>query len=138
MTTSCAFQLNNRLDAAEVLIRPLWQRFAGGPMHPGFWEKVADLLFWIQLCWVVVGFLLMAYLAIKVFPKATDSDLKRGAWRERSSGQPPTMRFACTQETASFVAGSYRLEAFPEVAPPGKVIDIRSIIPEKDRDRRLS
>lgn len=37
-------------------------------MHAGIWETIADALFWLQLCWVFSGFLLMAYLAFKVFP----------------------------------------------------------------------
>lgn len=46
-------------------------------MHAGIWETIADALFWLQLCWVFSGFLLMAYLAFKVFPspaKPTQSD----------------------------------------------------------------
>ena len=37
-------------------------------MHAGVWETVADALLWMQLCWVFSGFLLMGYLAFKVFP----------------------------------------------------------------------
>lgn len=45
-------------------------------MH-GIWETVADALFWLQLCWIFSGFLLMAYLAFKVFPTSSKpSDTK--------------------------------------------------------------
>lgn len=37
-------------------------------MQPTFWERIADAVFWLQLGWVVAGFGLMAYLAIKVMP----------------------------------------------------------------------
>jgi hypothetical protein len=37
-------------------------------VQAGFWQTVADALFWLQLCWVLSGFVLMAYLAFKVFP----------------------------------------------------------------------
>lgn len=39
-------------------------------MQSGIWETVADTLFWLQLGWIFSGFLLMAYLAFKVFPGA--------------------------------------------------------------------
>ena len=42
-------------------------------MHPGVWERLADMLFWLQLCWIFSGFLLMAYLAFKVFPDSGNS-----------------------------------------------------------------
>ena len=37
-------------------------------MHSGLWDKFVDALFWLQLAWIFAGFLLMAYLALKVFP----------------------------------------------------------------------
>ena len=41
-------------------------------MHSGIWERLADALFWLQLCWVIAGFLLMIYLAIKVMPRSEE------------------------------------------------------------------
>lgn len=37
-------------------------------MYSEIWERLADTLFWLQLCWVLAGFLLMIYLAFKVVP----------------------------------------------------------------------
>ncbi|MBV9074343.1 MAG: hypothetical protein JOZ10_11970 [Acidobacteria bacterium] len=37
-------------------------------MQGGIWQTIADALFWLQLLWVFSGFVLMAYLAFKVFP----------------------------------------------------------------------
>ena len=39
-------------------------------MQSPIWQTVADALFWLQLGWILSGFLLMAYLAFKVFPEA--------------------------------------------------------------------
>ena len=50
-------------------------------MQSGIWETVADTLFWLQLGWIFSGFLLMAYLAFKVFPGAP----KLGDVREYAS-----------------------------------------------------
>ncbi len=46
-------------------------------MHSGIWERLADALFWLQLCWVVAGFALMIYLAIKVMPRSEEPKTSR-------------------------------------------------------------
>lgn len=48
-------------------------------MHAGVWETVADALLWMQLCWVFCGFLLMGYLAFKVFPSPSKPTHPAGA-----------------------------------------------------------
>jgi hypothetical protein len=71
-------------------------------VQSGIWETVADTLFWLQLGWIFSGFLLMAYLAFKVFPAApklsdareyggnlgidTDHNSESGAESHKASG----------------------------------------------------
>jgi len=68
-------------------------------LHPGAWEKVVDALFWLQLAWIFSGFLLMAYLALKVFP----SD-KRGKNPQTNSEAPNA------QKPELITLGNYRFE----------------------------
>jgi len=50
-------------------------------VQSGTWEIIADTLYWIQLVWVLSGFVLMAYLALRVFP-----------WRDETQNVPPSRR----------------------------------------------
>ena len=100
-------------------------------MHTGIWESVADTLFWLQLCWILSGFLLMVYLAFKIFPKSKS--------RGRNGNEPR----ADTEESSGIgnrelmIAGNYRLESFPHVnLSSAKIIEFQSIISEPSR--RLS
>jgi len=109
-------------------------------MHPGFWETVADALFWLQLCWIFSGFVLMAYLAFKVFPGKDESD-PDPTTKSRRKNSPVTLSHAMQDRSKSnegnqepMVAGNYRLEAFPQ--PPittAKVIEFESIVSEQNR-----
>jgi len=71
-------------------------------MQPTTWERLADTLFWLQLGWVVAGFGLMAYLALKVMSRGSTS---RNETDERAL--KPNMvvlggyRFEITQETGA-------------------------------------
>lgn len=60
-------------------------------MHSRIWETVADALFWLQLGWIFSGFLLMAYLAFKVFPGA--SKLSNVQEYGNALGMDPGRRF---------------------------------------------
>lgn len=71
-------------------------------MHTGVWETVADTLFWLQLCWVFSGFLLMGYLAFKVFP----SDDEQRSLQARSTS-------TTADKPQLIVLGSYRFEIDP-------------------------
>jgi len=97
-------------------------------MHTNLWERVADTLFWLQLCWVLSGFLLMAYLAFKIFPKGKSQDRngkQSGVESEKSMG-------ICHREL--MVAGNYRLESFPRVTlSSAQIIEFQSIISEPNR-----
>jgi hypothetical protein len=71
-------------------------------MQPITWERLADALFWLQLGWVVAGFGLMAYLAIKVMPRSSTSRNET----ENISSKPNMVvlggyRFEITQETGA-------------------------------------
>jgi len=74
----------------------------GGIMQTTFWERLADTVFWLQLGWVVAGFGLMAYLAIKVVPR---SGFSRNETKPK--GHKPSMvvlggyRFEITQDPAA-------------------------------------
>jgi hypothetical protein len=109
----------------------------GSGVHAGFWEKVADTLFWLQLLWVFSGFVLMAYLAFKVFPDPSKPDPDfRSAWSgpgfndgKIMSPNPESARFS----DGWMVAGNYRLESFPQPAAPAKIIQFRTTISEQNR-----
>jgi hypothetical protein len=68
-------------------------------LHSGIWEHLADALFWLQLCWVVAGFLLMIYLAIKVLPRSEESKRSRTGTSDGWSGK-----------RGMVVLGGYRFE----------------------------
>ena len=108
-------------------------------MHPSVWETIADALFWLQLFWVFSGFLLMAYLAFKVFPSPQDL-------RNADSSCNPQSLSCVAEETTSIiatdsengrdkriVAGNYRLEAFPQDTTSAKVIKFPPTISQENR-----
>jgi|SRR5690349_1205175 hypothetical protein len=80
-------------------------------VHPGLWEKFADTLLWLQLFWVLAGFALMAYLAVKVFPR--EANAKRSQSGRGSSVQKPEL----------VVLGGYRFEITqgPELTRPNVI-----------------
>ena len=82
-------------------------------MHSGLWEKLVDALFWLQLTWIFSGFLLMAYLAVKVFPGEKEGTNSR-------SDSPPTG----TQRPELITLGNYRFEIASKKTPPGNVIEL--------------
>jgi hypothetical protein len=112
------------------------------PLHPSVWETIADALFWLQLCWVFSGFLLMAYLAFRVFPRSPERpqvDTKSSVRQSCLIGDQTTHTATTDSENGRnklIVAGNYRLESFPDVKTPAKVIRFRSTISEQNR--RLS
>ena len=111
-------------------------------MHQSVWEIIADALFWLQLGWVFSGFLLMAYLAFKVFPGSSELprvDTKSSVGQSCTFGDETTYTMTTDSENGRnklIVAGNYRLESFPEMKTPAKVIRFRSTISEQNR--RLS
>lgn len=75
-------------------------------MHSGIWERLADALFWLQLFWVVAGFLLMIYLAIKVFPRSEERRRSRSGTSGDWSGKREMVvlggyRFEITQDPSA-------------------------------------
>lgn len=103
-------------------------------MHVSIWETVADTLFWLQLCWVLSGFLLMAYLAFKIFPKSKPRDRDNNV---TESGRPEAQNSDRADRSELMIAGNYRLESFPQTSiPAGRIIEFQSIISEQNR--RLS
>jgi hypothetical protein len=94
-------------------------------LHSGIWERFADALFWLQLCWVIAGFLLMIYLATKVLPQSEEPKTSR-------IGQPDD-----NSSTPKLVAlGGYRFEVTQDASSARpKVIDL---YPDRlDRNRRF-
>jgi len=97
-------------------------------VHTSIWEKVADTLFWMRLCWLLSGFLLMAYLAFKIFPRSksqgrTGNELGADAAESSAMGNRGLM-----------IAGNYRLESFPHITlSSAKIIEFQSIISEPSR-----
>jgi hypothetical protein len=85
----------------------------------------------MQLFWILSGFLLMAYLAFKVFPKSKSQGRngnEPGAEPEKYSG---------IGSRNLMIAGNYRLESFPHATlSSAKIIEFQSIIFEPNR--RLS
>lgn len=99
-------------------------------MHTSIWERVADTLFWLQLCWILSGFLLMAYLAFKIFPKSK-SQSRNGNVTERSPESEDSSRAGRGE---LMIAGNYRLESFPQVTlSSSRIIEFQSIISEPNR-----
>jgi hypothetical protein len=75
-------------------------------LHSGIWERLADALFWLQLCWVIAGFLLMIYLATKVMPPSEEPKRSRIGQQEDNSSKPELVvlggyRFEVTQDASS-------------------------------------
>jgi hypothetical protein len=101
-------------------------------VHPGIWETIADALFWLQLCWVFSGFILMAYLAFKVFPnpeKPGHPDII-GSYHSGNG----TLRDA-ESNTSNQLMSSLKsdMEALQERGMPPKVIEFRIRISEQNR-----
>jgi hypothetical protein len=93
-------------------------------LHSGIWERLADALFWLQLCWVLAGFLLMIYLAIKVMPRSEEPKASRIGPRSEDCLKPELV-----------VLGGYRFEVTPDLSGTRpKVIELH---PDRlDRNRR--
>src|SRR5579864_2129659 len=101
-------------------------------LHTGFWEKIGEALLWLQLCWIVAGFGLMVYLALKVFPKSGDNFQRN----RRTQDQPRSwyIGYDGVDHRQSLVAGNYRLEAFPLMrGDKAKVIEFRPEISASHR-----
>jgi hypothetical protein len=75
-------------------------------VHSSLWETVADALFWLQLGWVIAGFGLMAYLALKIFPP-------RGHADRVADDRLPKSGLGSGR---SVILGGYRFESFPQIA----------------------
>jgi len=82
-------------------------------LHSGLWENLVDALFWLQLTWILSGFLLMAYFALKVFPK----DKER--MNSRSDASPNAR-----QRSELVTLGNYRFEITSQATPPTNVIEL--------------
>jgi len=108
-------------------------------VHPSIWETIADALFWLQLCWVFSGFLLMAYLAFKVFPGPQElrkPDSNSNSRPMSCAAQQTTPTIGTDSENGRdklIVAGNYRLEAFPQVTTSAKVIKFLPTVSEQNR-----
>ena len=101
-------------------------------MHSGIWEKIGEAFLWLQLCWIVAGFALMLYLAMRVFPK---SDEPLGRDRRGADGTPKWhIGYDGIDRRQSVVAGNYRQEAFPQKRlSKAKIIEFRTEISERNR-----
>ena len=93
-------------------------------LHSGIWERLADALFWLQLCWVIAGFLLMIYLAIKVMPPSEEPKISQFGQGGKGSN------------TELVVLGGYRFEVTQDSSSTRpKVIEL---YPDRlDRNRRV-
>ena len=104
-------------------------------MHPGIWEKIGEALLWLQMCWILAGFALMIYLALKVFPKFRDTpaaENQRGTDMDISASW--SAGYDGVNQPQSVVAGNYRLEAFPQKRrDKAKVIEFRPEISASNR-----
>ena len=97
-------------------------RFCSNParrcrLHSGIWERLADALFWLQLCWVIAGFLLMIYLATKVVPRSEEPKTSRIGQPDDNSSTPKLValggyRFEVTQDLSS--ARPKVIELYPD------------------------
>jgi hypothetical protein len=94
-------------------------------LHSGIWEQLADALFWIQLCWIIAGFLLMIYLAIKVMPGSEEPKSSRIGQCKKDSRRPELI-----------LLGGYRFEVTQDALNTRpKVIELH---PDRlDRNRRV-
>ena len=91
-------------------------------MHSGIWERLADALFWLQLCWVMAGFLLMIYLAVKVMP--------------RSEEPKPSRIGSDNNRREMVVLGGYRFEVTHDSS--GSRPNVIELYPDRvDRRRRI-
>ena len=94
-------------------------------MHSGIWERLADALFWLQLCWVIAGFLLMIYLALKVMPGSEEPKSSRIGQRAKDSSKSELV-----------VLGGYRFEVTQDSA--GTRPKVIELYPDRlDRSRRI-
>jgi hypothetical protein len=101
-------------------------------VHAGVWETIADALLWVQLCWVFSGFILMAYLAFKVFPnpeKCGHPDMI-GSYRSGSGTLHDAESNPSNQLMSSLNCG---MQGSQERGIPSKVIEFRSRISEQNR-----
>ena len=87
-------------------------------MHAGVWETVADALLWMQLCWVFSGFLLMGYLAFKVFPSpsrpthsAGPTGFESGATNLLDRRKQPDVSSLLRKTNSCLESGSQRRES---------------------------
>lgn len=82
-------------------------------MHLRIWELLADTLLWLQLGLICSGFVLMGYLAFKVFPDRADAE----------ASQKSSHPFA-GEKRELIMLGSYRFEVTQDsTAGCPKVID---------------
>jgi len=83
-------------------------------VHSGLWDKLVDALFWLQLAWILAGFLLMAYFALKVFPSDNEGKNSRSESALSPSPRPELITL-----------GNYRFEIAAESSEPrSKVIEL--------------
>jgi hypothetical protein len=81
-------------------------------VHPRIWETLADTLLWVQLGLICSGFVLMGYLAFKVFPDGSDGEASHSS---HSFASP---------KRELVVLGGYRFEVTQDSTPAGpKVIE---------------
>jgi hypothetical protein len=69
-------------------------------MHPRIWETLADTLLWLQLVLICSGFVLMGYLALKVFPAGSAPKTSQNSSHSWAS-----------QKRELIMLGGYRFEA---------------------------
>ena len=101
-------------------------------MHAGVWETIADALLWLQLFWVFSGFILMAYLAFKVFPNPEKSGHQDmiGGYRSGSS----TLQEADLNTSKQLMSSlNCSMQGSAERGIPSKVIEFRNRISEQNR-----
>jgi|SRR5437868_9452572 len=86
---------DERLIISARFSRSAWR----GLLHPHIWETLADTLLWLQLGLICSGFVLMGYLALKVFPDGCDAEDS-----EKSSHS------LASQKRELIILGGYRFE----------------------------
>jgi hypothetical protein len=102
-------------------------------VHAGVWETIADALFWLQLCWVFSGFILMAYLAFKVFP-SPEKSVHPDAIGSYASGTLHSAESNISNQPMSSL--NRDMKKSQERGIPSKVIEFRSRISERNRRQR--
>jgi hypothetical protein len=75
-------------------------------MHPRIWETVADTLLWLQLGLICSGFVLMGYLALKVFPDGSHAEVSQMSSHSFANQKPELImlggyRFEVTQDSTA-------------------------------------